>query len=244
MHEKIVIVHAVFGVPALITFWIAALARKGGPLHRTAGRIYVASMLGLLATTVPLIAIRALEGRIIVAVFLGYLFLITAAAVWLSWRSIRQRRELSRFTGRAYRAVGAALLLSGLGVLGLSFGAGSLPRTIFMAGLSLVGIVVGSNMWWFIWRGASDNRWWLGQHMTGAALNFGATHASFFGLGLRNALPTLSGPWVSTIVQVGFVALALVLRLWLGRRYLRRGRPLWHHGRRITADPPQPAVQR
>lgn len=225
MYEKLVLVHTIFGTPALLTFWIAALSRKGGTLHRGAGRIYVASMVGLLVTTVPLIALRAREGRVGMAVFLTYLTLITGAAVWLSWRSIRQRRDPARYTGPLYRAVGTVLFLSGLGILALSFTAGSLPRGVFMAGLSTVGIVVGASMWRLVRLGPIHPRWWLGEHLTGAALNFGATHASFFGLGLRNVLPELTGPWLSPVIQVGFVVLALLLRLQLGRRHLRRRRP-------------------
>ena len=219
--KAILLVHTLCGIPALITFWIAALARKGSRLHRRAGRIYLASMIGILLTTLPIILIRAREGRVVNVIFLGYLCLVVATGVSLAWRSIREKRSLSRFAGRSLRILAAVFFLYGLVILALSLAAGSAARTVFMAGASLIGIVSGFDMWRLL--RSPDERWWLAQHMNGAALNFAATHASFLGLGLKSAIPALGGPWMHTTTQLAVIALALVLRLALGRRYLGGG---------------------
>jgi hypothetical protein len=216
LYQKILLVH----------FWVAALAPKGGRVHRRAGKTYLAGLVGILCTTVPIIAVQARRGRVVTVVLLTYLFLVVVTAIWLTWRSIRQRRDFERFTKFGFRVLGAALLTSGCVVFALSFAAGSLSRTIFMAGLSSIGIVTGTNMWLLVRRGGSDRRWWLRQHLNGAAIAFAATHASFFSLGLRKLLPALSGAWMHTSTQLAIVALALVLRLWLGPRYLMRILPV------------------
>ena len=56
-YRILVMAHACLGTVALVSFWTAALSRKGSPRHKSAGRIYVKSMLGIIATALP-IAVR------------------------------------------------------------------------------------------------------------------------------------------------------------------------------------------
>ena len=46
--------HVIPGTVALATFWIAALARKGGVPHRLAGKAYLLAMLAVLLPALPL----------------------------------------------------------------------------------------------------------------------------------------------------------------------------------------------
>jgi hypothetical protein len=224
-YESLVVFHALFGAPALVTFWIAALARKGSTLHRRAGRVYLVTMLGIVVTTLPLMVVKAQQGRTVFVILLGYLFLVAATGMTLAWRAIREKRDLSRFASLGFRALAVTFVLYALVIVALSGMAPSAPSATFMVGVSSLGLWTGIDLWRLLRRPDARERWWLAQHLNGATLNFAATHASFLGLGLRRAIPALEGPWMNTTAQLSVVALALLLRWRLGRRFLEpRGR--------------------
>jgi hypothetical protein len=223
-YENIKLIHMSVGAVALIAFWVAALSRKGGPVHRAAGTFYLLSLICVMASTLPFVAVAVIEGRAAQVMLLSYLLMVTLTAAWLTWRSVRDRRDFTRYTGILFRGLGTVIALLGVVILYLSTTAGSAARSVFLAGASLVGIISGSNMLMLARSGSADKRWWLAQHLNGAALNFAATHASFFGIGLVKLMPEFRGPWLPTLSQLTILALALVLRLWIGRRYFRMAR--------------------
>ena len=83
-------VHGVAGAIALLTFWIAAFAKKGSPLHRGVGKTYLISMCGIVVTAAPMAIIIGLGGKPGIATFLAYLVIITSTSMWLGWRAIRR----------------------------------------------------------------------------------------------------------------------------------------------------------
>ena len=50
----LVIAHIAAGSIALLTFWIAAIARKGSPMHKRIGKYYLMAMIGIVATALPM----------------------------------------------------------------------------------------------------------------------------------------------------------------------------------------------
>ena len=56
-YSLIAMLHAGLGVVALGSFWIAGLSRKGSPLHRGAGKAYLLSMIGIVASQMRAIAL-------------------------------------------------------------------------------------------------------------------------------------------------------------------------------------------
>jgi hypothetical protein len=212
--------HGLLGLVALATFWIAGLARKGSPLHRAAGKGYLAAMVALLVPALPL-AIRVyLHGSPAGGAFLLYLEVIVGTSVWLSWRALRDKRDWARFTGRLYRALAWLNIASGAGVLALGLAWGGASRFIFLA-FSLVGLLGGRGMLRFARQPPADPRWWLEQHL-GAMLGNGvATHIAFLSIGLPKLLPMLDGPVLHNVAWLGPLAVAVAARVALGRRYLK-----------------------
>ena len=81
LHTLSFTTHAGLGVLALATFWIAGLSRKGSPVHRAAGKVYLPAMAGLLLAAVPL-AIAVFQRSPVGGAFLGYLLVISVTSVW------------------------------------------------------------------------------------------------------------------------------------------------------------------
>lgn len=208
-------VHGGLGVLALLTYWLAGLARKGSPLHKAAGKLYLLSMIGLLLPALPL-AIRILVGKNTpFGLFLLYLLVLTATAVWQGWFAIRRKHDFRAYAGPTFRGLAAANLLSAAGVLlfGLMVG-----QPIFI-GFSVAGLLGGRGMWQLARQGPTHPRWWLEEHMSAMIVNGVATHIAFLAIGLPRLLPALAGPAFQIFAWLGPLALAVAARIWLARKY-------------------------
>jgi hypothetical protein len=216
------LLHSTVGTIALACFWTAALAAKGGRIHRRAGTAYLLALMGVLACSTLMVAGRAARGDPAGGIFLAFLISLVGAASWVMWFSIEYRRTPERLAGPVYRTFAAWLVLTGAAL----FAVGAWRREPLMMFLSLVGGGFGANMWRLARPRAGDARWWLAQHMNGAALNFIATHDSFLALGLGSVVPGIRHSVPRMLVAVGVTTAGIGLRIWLGRRHLRADRAL------------------
>jgi hypothetical protein len=210
------ILHVSVGAITLATFWIAALAKKGGILHRRAGAIYLVSLIAILATAGLMLLGRLSHGDTSTAVWIGLLMIFIGTSAWLAWSSIRQQQNVALLTGRLYKVLALFNIAAGVLMVGLFF----LTRFPLILILSSVGFAMGTAMWRLVLRGPRDHRWWLEQHMNAAAVNFAATHDSFLSLAVGSVIPVLREPWPRALIAVSVLSAALVLRIWMGRAYL------------------------
>ena len=208
--------HLALGIAALLSYWVAALAKKGSAPHKLAGKVYLLAMLGLLIPAIPL-TVRILQTKSVVfGWFLFYLLLITATVLWQGWFSSRNKRDFPRYTGRNFHRLAWANIMGGAAILGL----GAAITQPVLVGFSLVGILGGYGMLRLVDRGPLHPRWWLREHLN-AMLGAGvATHIAFLQIGLPKLLPTLAGPTMQTVAWLGPLALFVAARVWLGRKYL------------------------
>ncbi|MCB1588057.1 MAG: hypothetical protein KDI56_04070 [Xanthomonadales bacterium] len=214
-YQMIVATHIGAGVIALLTFWTAAFARKGGALHRAVGKVYLSAMVVILATAV-VTAIAALAGgQLVSGVFLSYLVLITATACWLAWRAPRLKREPARFYQRGFAAVAVLNVLSGL----LVFAIGLQLGNVLLMGFCWVGVFTGLGML-HRWR-ASERplNWWLREHFISMLGNGVATHIAFFSIGLQRLAHKAGVAMPEYVAWFAPVVVALVVGIWLDRRY-------------------------
>lgn len=220
VYKMLLVLHIAAGVIALIGFWVAGLARKGSPLHRRVGRIYLGAMLGVVGTALPMAGFHLAAGRVGIGVFLGYLVVITATSMWLSWRAVQLKRDAAAFYSRAYLVVGALNVLAGLGV----FAVGVARGQALLMGFCWVGVFIGVGMLraaWAAGRTAPAGTWWLREHY-GAMLGNGvATHIAFLGIGMRPLLQALDSPIAMLLPWFLPLAVAGVASVMLDRRYGR-----------------------
>ena len=221
LYPILVSLHGLAGAVSLLSFWLAAFARKGSPLHRGSGKVYLLSMLGICITALPMAATFFLRGQNGIGTFLAYLVVITATSMWLGWRAIRRKRDQSAFRDRRYAIVGALNLAAALLVLAVGIAKGN----ALLIGFSAVGALLGAGMLRRLWRPIDAGNWWLQEHY-GAMLGCGtATHVAFFAIGLKSLLAAfgvqLTGslqllPWALPVL-VSVIAGAL-----LDRRYAKK----------------------
>lgn len=173
-------VHGAVGAVALMSFWIAAFAKKGASLHRAVGKVYLIAMCGIVATAAPMSVMIGVQGKTGTAIFLAYLVVVTSTSMWVGWRAIRRKRDQARFRDTRYAAVGAANVLASAVV----FAVGLKSSSMLLMGFSAVGFLVGGEMLLHRVRPKTEPRWWLEEHF-GAMVGCGvATHIAFLSIGL------------------------------------------------------------
>ena len=215
-YKMTLFLHLGLGLAALVSYWVAALAKKGSPPHKLAGKLYVLVMVGLLLPAIPLTLRIMLTRSNMFGWFLFYLLLITCTALWQGWFAVRNKRDFARYTGRAFHGLAWANIAAGLAILML----GIASRQPIFIGFSAVGVIGGRSMLAFARKGPAHPRWWMEQHL-GAMLGCGvATHIAFLSIGLPKLLPSLAGPGLQNVAWLGPLAVALLARVWLGRKYL------------------------
>jgi|SRR6056297_681514 len=209
--------HALIGTVALATFWTAAFAKKGSPLHRSIGRVYLLAMIGVLLTAIPLALSQAMKGQWVGATFLGYLVILVAYACRSAWTAIRWKNDFARYTGTGLRVSAAILTAAGLAVtaLGIVFEAWLLIIFGMIGPMSAVGARS------LIRNGPQSPRWWLKEHYGAMIANGVATHIAFLQIGLMRFVPELGSGAVQHLAWFGPLALSFVAGWWLNRRYMR-----------------------
>ena len=210
-----VALHVTAGTVALATFWLSALLRKGSTAHIWVGRTYLLSMCGVIVSALPMVAQRLADGRWVAAVFLGYLVVLVATTVWLAWRAIRDKAAPARYLGRVYRALMVLNPAAGAVVLATGLRAGQ-PLLI---GFSLVGVLVGVDMWRRRRVIPAQPRWWMQEHYGAMVGNGAATHIAFLAIGLPRLLPGASSGVLFYAAWFAPLVLSIAAKAWLDRKY-------------------------
>jgi hypothetical protein len=233
IYKTLLAVHGLFGFVALITYWLAASARKGSLWHRRIGKIYLLSMLGIVLTAAPMAVIIAISGRTGIATFLAYLVVITATGMWLGWRAIKRKSDQAAFRGRAYLIVAILNLVASAATLAI----GVRTSQLLLMGFSVVGFIGGAQMLARRARPFASARWWLREHYS-AMLGCGvATHIAFLAIGsdrLIRAAGIVPPAWYPMLAWFLPLVVSLFVGMWLSRKYRLRNSDL---------NPPAPAAQ-
>jgi hypothetical protein len=223
LYDLLRIVHLAAGALALVLFWVPALARKGGPLHRRAGRIYTWAMSVVVVTAVPLAMVFLLSDEWVVGVFLAYLGVITFSALWSGRQVLNVKSDAASFRTPVHAAVGVLNVLAAVTVLILAWMAApaGFIRILFTA-FSVLGFAAGWGTLQFFRHPPADRQWWWYEHLGGMIGSGIAAHTAFGAFGVRRLFPELQlGPWglVPWLAPslIGTVAIVLCTRYYRRR---------------------------
>lgn len=212
-YQAVLALHIVAGLIGLAAFWTPAVARKGGAVHRRAGRIFFyctcgIALTGLAMATLVLIdplAVKPPSGSLsdeqaaaytvrlrLFAPFLIYLVLITFAPVYHGVRVLETRQAPHLLRTPFHTSVNIAAILMALVMIGL----GVWMRQPVFLGLSPIGILAGWGQLRFARRPYRTRMAWWYEHM-GAMIGGGiAFHTAFLVLGAGRLFGiSISGPW-------------------------------------------------
>jgi hypothetical protein len=204
----LLVIHVVAGLVGLVAFWVPAVARKGGPLHRRAGRIYTKGMGVVAVTGVPLSIATFAEGNWIGGTFLLYLVVITVTALYTGLRALRSKAGPAHLVTPTYRVL--AWLNLAIGAVTLAVGL--IMQVWLLAGFSLIGLLGGLGMLAFIRTPPTDPRYWWYEHLGGMIGTGIAAHVAFLNFGARRLIPGYSlGDWgmLAWFIPVGVGVVAI-----------------------------------
>jgi hypothetical protein len=215
-------IHILLGFLALVGFWGAAMTTKGSTLHRRFGTVYLVVMTLLLTVTMVMAF-----GMVVIkqgnrATFNIYITLVAATSVWMAWRTIADRNNVNAYRGIVCKALCAVLMAYALFLLFII-----VPRVepfavkVMVCAFSVLGLTTSGSLLYRIVRGADHSQWWMSDHLTAMALNFGATHSSMTILGLSSLVPAVNDPAMRTTILICWMVAALIVRLWAGKRFLK-----------------------
>lgn len=218
LHDVTRWLHIGVGAIAFASLWIAGFARKGGPVHRKAGTIYVWTMTIVLVTAAALTITTLLRGSWLTAIFLIYLLTITGSALWTGVRALKFKANARGYAGGIFASIGALNIIAAAAAMYAGFYA----KDVFVGAIALIGIVIGFDMI-RKWRKPPDHpQYWLKEHfggMIGAGI---AAHIAFATIGVRYLFPGAStpaitiAPWLAPLI-IGLAAAALAERRYLPR---------------------------
>lgn len=215
--SSVALPHALAGTVALVTFWMAGMARKGSPFHKGAGKVYMLAMIAVVLTAAPLALSLALEGHWVGATFLAYLVVLVSHSCRLAWMAVRRKRDFSSYIGTGFRISASLLALSGAAVAIVGFQYGAWLLIIF----GMLGPIGGWDAWKLIREGPQSPKWWLKEHYGAMIGNGVATHIAFLQIGLMRMFPELGSTMIQHLAWFGPLAIGIAAGFWLKRRYMR-----------------------
>lgn len=218
VYEIVKYAHASIGVLALATYWIAAFARKGSPLHVGVGRVYLVTMAAIVATAIPLVAARFLEGRYVTGTFFVLLLSLVATACFVAWTAICHKRDWRRFAGPGYRALMVSNVVAGAAAVTV----GTMRSQWIFVAFGVFGAKLGRDMWKFLRDEAKAPNWWFVQHYQAMIGNGIATHIAFALIGLPRVFPNVSNGMLTYLGWLGPLAIGLTTQYLLDRKYVKK----------------------
>jgi hypothetical protein len=218
-HAAVLTVHIGFGVVGLATGFGALALRKGGRLHRVAGKVFFPAMLVMLLLGGVLFT---MEGKPFAWLGIGFGLYLTASA----WIAARYPDGIGRY-GLALTlgagVVAAASLI--LGVLAFNTPDGPLGRASFALPLifALLAALGGGYDYWAFRRGGVTGPPRVRRHIWRVAVTLFIATGSFF-LGQQDEFPkAIQGPiwWVPALAPL----VLMIFWLWRYRDRKRRSAP-------------------
>jgi uncharacterized membrane protein len=211
--------HAVVGAVALVGFWVAALSRKGGRVHRAAGKVHVFAMLAVILSAVPLTLDFLFARSTAFGLFLAYLIVLVGTSVWCGWQAIRHKRDWAKYTGAGYRILMWLNLAVGATIVGV--GAVYIPvLKIPIVVVGFLGIGNFARMFAFGRRPPTDPRWWLDEHLSAMIPSGAGSHVAFLFFGLPKIVPAVAGTAVQNAAWLAPIVVAVIARAYAAHKYL------------------------
>ncbi|MTB51772.1 hypothetical protein [Lewinella sp. W8] len=212
--KYLLIAHVTAGFSSLGLFFIPILARKGGKWHNLAGRWYVRGMWAVMVTASLLCIIRFGQGQTVMALFLGFLALLTSRPLYYGIAVLRNKRGPSARMQFISDALVLALAIGGPALIGFGFGwwgPGGHPLLIIFGTL---GTVLALPSFYDRLRGHQRPYNWLHEHLSGMLVSAIAAFTAFFAFGGRALFGSAFGGNTEVIFWVAPTIIGVAIIRW------------------------------
>jgi len=218
IYRVIAVLHFSVGTIALLTFWLAAVARKRRGLHTQVGRVYVWAMQAIVVTGVPLALAAFLRGKPVLGTFLIYLAVLVTATITIAPRAVRLKHDYAAYRGGVFPWLAGALVLATL----MTLITGLIAGTSLLVGFSIAGTLASTGMIATLRRCNAAPGWWLREHFGAMIGNGVGTHIAFLSIGLNRLLEGHHALLNPMLAWYGPLAIGVAIRVVLEVRHRRR----------------------
>lgn len=195
--KSLLTVHITAGSLSLLLFWIPVVAKKGGLNHRKVGAVYVKLMWLVVISAASMSLINLLNDRIVQAIFLGFLALLTAKPLCLGIAVLKHKKAPDDQFRRFGLALNTLLLASGLAMIAYGFSLLGEPVAYLMIAFGGLGML-GLRDMVAIMRSEHESSDWLRGHIRDMIISGIAAHTAFFAFGASQFTASIfSGNWVT-----------------------------------------------
>ena len=220
LDSVLLLAHVVAGTVALLIFWVPVVVRKGGSVHRQSRRIYVYAMWVVICTAFLLSVINLIQGRVVIAAFLGFLTLLTGKPLWMGVAILANKRKVTPLYERTLMALNIANVVTGLGLIALGFTLPSKGAAILMYVFGFLGVVNIGELVAQLRSTPYAGQNWLHRHIEGMGTSGIAAHTAFLAFGANRFIGDLFAsywamlPWLAPTV-IGTILIRLAVRKYI-----------------------------
>ncbi|MEM7575325.1 MAG: hypothetical protein AAF433_20625 [Bacteroidota bacterium] len=217
--DGLLAIHVACGFLSIASFWVPMLAKKGGQLHRQAGKAYVLFMWVVVVTAALLSSIRVSQGHYVIAAFLGYLSLITAHPLWYGIVILRYKQQVPLSLLSVRRALNLAIFVGGIGLIVWSLFLRVQDGTILLLIFGMLGLTAFSVVRRPLALAQAETSW-IKEHIEGMVGTSIAAYTAFFAFGGRRFFASFLTdywmvlPWVLPTI-LGTIAIRRMKRKWV-----------------------------
>lgn len=221
LHQAIRFVHIAGGFAAIALFWVQVFTRKGAPLHRAAGRLFLIAgwmvVLGALAAIGLVVGAAARAGAAPsiapddfgLASLLTFLAIVSGVNLWAGLEAARRYRRKERLSRRVLGLQSLILTAATAGLAGYALVFEPALKWVLL-GISVMGLNGAREQFVRMRRRSWTPETVLSEHaggMSGAALAF---HVAFALFGARAVFPGMAGD-----LQIVLPLIILVVAVWV-----------------------------
>lgn len=203
--------HIIAGFLSLVTFWIPIFTKKGGNLHVKVGKVYVFLMWIVVISAGILSIENLIQGKYLLASFLGFLTLITSNPLWYGIATLKHKKGISVAYRKAHLIFNSFIVVSGilLIIYGCTMIGQGPDMMLFFFGI--LGLTNSKEVYNHFKKPTTKEDWYK-QHYSGMVTTGIAAYTAFavFGGGqlLAGKLPgyLMALPWIlPTIIGTGIL---------------------------------------
>ncbi|MFK8006836.1 MAG: hypothetical protein AB8H03_10705 [Saprospiraceae bacterium] len=214
-------IHVFCGFSSIILFWIPIFLKKGSKNHILIGKIYV-FLMWMVVISAGLLSIKnIILGKFVVAVFLGFLAIITANPLWYGIAILKNKKGLSDSYRKKHMAFNVLITLAGVLLFAYGIYLKGQGQGILMLIFGILGMSSGRDVM-ISYQRKNENSSWIEEHISGMLVSGIAGYTAFAVFGGSNFFREyLTGYW-SIIPWVAPTVIGIVIIKYYKKSYTEK----------------------
>jgi len=218
--KALLAIHVICGFSSIVLFWIPIFLKKGSKYHILIGKIYVFLMWIVVFSAAILCAKNLFVGNFHMAIFLGFLSIITANPLWYGIAILKHKKGVSESYRKKHMAFNIVICLAGILLFAYGIYLKGQGAGVLMLIFGILGMTTGRDV---VAAYQRKHKSWIEEHIGGMLVSGIAAYTAFAVFGGRNFFGDfLTGywaviPWVLPTV-VGVIIIKYYTNSYLKKR--------------------------